>query len=67
MCVAISVSASSAFSIGNAANEGRNFAGNFIESAEHDVLARGFHSRALQNIAQSWTGKRAVPTAPLPH
>src|SRR5580658_5976661 len=42
---------------GNAANERRDFAGNFVESAEHDVLAGGLHSGTLQDIAQAWAGK----------
>src|ERR1700733_10476204 len=41
----------------NAANEGRNFAGNFIESAEHNVLAGRLYPCLLQHIVKSWTGK----------
>jgi hypothetical protein len=39
------------------ANERRDFAGNFIETAEHDVLASGLHSGALKNVAQARAGK----------
>src|SRR5437660_780198 len=41
----------------DAANEGRDFAGNFVEAAEHDLLAGGFHSGTLQYIAQARTGE----------
>ena len=40
---------------GNAANKGRDFAGNLIEAAEHDMLARGLYSGALQEFAQPRT------------
>src|SRR6267154_5374443 len=33
---------------GDAADKGRNFAGNFIEPTEHYVLARGLYSGTLQ-------------------
>jgi len=42
---------------GDAANEGRNLAGDFIEAAEHDVLSGRLDSGALQEVAQAWAGK----------
>src|SRR5579863_644984 len=36
-----------------AANEGRNFARNFVEPAEHHVLPVGLHSGTLKNIAKT--------------
>src|SRR5882672_8022775 len=41
----------------DAADEGRDFAGDLVEAAKHDVLAGGFHSGALQHIAQARTRK----------
>src|ERR1700676_4973913 len=38
---------------GNAANEWGNFAGNLVESTEHDVFAGGLDGSALQNITQT--------------
>lgn len=41
----------------NAANEGRDFAGNLVEPAEHNMFARRLHPGALQHVVQSWAGK----------
>ena len=40
-----------------AANEGRNFAGDLVEAAKHDMFAGGLHSGALQHVAQARTGE----------
>src|ERR1700722_11702178 len=45
----------------DAANKGRDFAGNLIEAAEHDMLARGLYSGALQEFAQARTRKPRGP------
>src|SRR5271166_3671530 len=42
---------------GDAANERGDFAGDFVESAEHYVLACGLDSGALQDVAQAWAGE----------
>src|SRR3984957_17645155 len=49
----------------NAADEGRNFTRNFIEAAQHDVLAGGLNPGALQNIAQTWASEPRSSDSPL--
>lgn len=46
---------------GNAANEGGDFAGDFIQAAKHDVLAGGLDAGALQEVAQSRAGETGGP------
>src|ERR1700722_681609 len=48
-----------------AADEGRHFAGDFVEPAEHYVLAAGFEAGSLQNIAQARPGKARCAHGPL--
>src|ERR1700756_488205 len=42
---------------GNAANERRNSAWDFIESPEHHMLSRRFHSRPFEQVVQPWSGE----------
>ena len=51
----------------DAADEGRHLAGNFIETAKHYMLAVGFYSRPLEEVAQARSGEaRRAHRAALP-
>src|SRR5215813_11241750 len=46
---------------GNATDEWRNIAGNFVESTKHDVLATAPHAGALQNSFKPRSRKSRRP------
>src|SRR5229473_8560544 len=51
----------------NTADEWRNFPGDFVQTAEHDVFARGFDAGVLQQVAKARTAKPGrTDGSPLP-